>query len=137
MSAVFTPFEKGRIRYHLGYLGVQPAASLQFGIPRPIETIFLVETAMDKVIDDGFTPDKIRQLLGILDNVECLMQATLPNLQAMKMGQLELREDAEDAYEREYNRWAARLADILGVPLYPYAKRNRDAVDGVNIRVRG
>jgi hypothetical protein len=46
----FTPQEKEKIRYHSGYLNAQPAASIQLGVPRPVQTLFLIEDAMDRLL---------------------------------------------------------------------------------------
>ena len=42
-----TAEERQQVRYHLGFVSVFPAASINFGMPRPIQTLFLVEQAMD------------------------------------------------------------------------------------------
>lgn len=138
MAGPFDERDRSRIKYHLGYLAVQPAASIQFGIPRPIETLFLVEDAMNNIVNDGFNVQNVLRLLGVLDNIECRMQGSLDYLPANKLGTLEVRSDMMDAFEREYNRWAQRIADILGVPMYPYSQRAKEAagVMGGNIPVR-
>lgn len=138
MAGPFSPRDRGRIKYHLGYLAVQPAASIQFGIPRPIETMFLIEDAMSQLIDDGWNIENVLRILGILDKIECLLVAALPALAATKLANLEPREDHPQALELEYNRWAQRLADIFGVPMYPYSQRSQEAagIMGGNLRVR-
>ncbi|KKK54507.1 hypothetical protein LCGC14_3083990, partial [marine sediment metagenome] len=42
-----TEAEKERVRYHLGYLQVSAAASIQLGIPRPLQTVFLLEQGLN------------------------------------------------------------------------------------------
>ena len=44
-----TPQERERVRYHLGYLNTSLAGSIQYGLPRPMQTLFVVEQAMDYV----------------------------------------------------------------------------------------
>jgi hypothetical protein len=117
----FDVTEKERIRYHLGYLNVQPAASITYGLPRPIQTLFLVEVAMDKVLPEG--EDRIRKMVTTLDNIECQMIEGQAYLAANRLGELEVRKEHIDQLEVEYHRWASRLADTLGVPLYPFADR--------------
>lgn len=116
-----TPEEKVRVRYHLGYLNVQPAASLSFGIPKPQQTMFLVEQSMDLLIAGA--EDIVRRLIGILDSIECKLLEAAEYLVAESIGDLKLREKAPQALEQEYGRWAKRLADTLGVPLYPFSAR--------------
>lgn len=136
--AALSPQDRSRVGYHLGYLAVQPAASLQFGIPRPLQTIFLLELALNNVIDDGYNIQNIQRILGILDGVECRLVAAQDYLPASKLGSLEVRADHPQALELEYNRWAQRLADILGCTMYPYSQRSQEAagVMGGNVRVR-
>lgn len=118
-----TQEEKARARYHLGYMGVQSAASLAFGIPRPQQTLFLVESAL-QLLQPEFD-DKVRQILGIMDGVECRLQAAQDRLAAKRIDQLELRDDEPSQLEAEYRRWGYRLADILGVPVYAYSTKYR------------
>ena len=116
--------EKERARYHLGYLGVQPAASIQLGIPRPLQTVFLVESALSNVIEEAFP--RVRKILRIMDDVECKLCEAQDRLAAKRLDALELRDNEPDQLEREYTRWGQRLADVLGVPLYPYSSRYRN-----------
>lgn len=78
------------------------------------------------------------RILGILDGVECRLVAAQDYLAASQLGNLKPREDHPQALELEYNRWAQRLADILGVPMYPYSQRSQEAagVMAGNVRVR-
>lgn len=115
--------EKERCRYHLGYLSVQPAASIQFGMARPIQTLFLVEEAMNNILIDA--EERVRRTLTTLDNIECKMIEGQDYLAANRLGDLEVRKEHIDQLEDEYYRWAGRLADMLGVPLYPYSERFR------------
>jgi hypothetical protein len=119
--AVLTPSEKARTRYHLGYLGVQVADSLSFGQPIPIQTLFIVEAAMDHLIAEHVP--KVRSLLDVLDGIECRLLAAADRLAAISLGEIKLRDNEPDMLEKEYFRWAGRLADILGVPFYAYSNR--------------
>jgi hypothetical protein len=132
-----TDAEKERVRYHLGYLGVQPAASIQYGLPKPIQTLFLVETAMSNIM--AVSEERVRKILGILDDLEDKLVEAQDRLAADKLEELVLRRGEPDLLEAEYNRWAGRLADILGVPLYPYASRFREGGGNAvsNVKVRG
>jgi len=120
--------EKERARYHLGYLAVQPAASISFGIPRPIQTMFLVETSLNNLIEEAV--DRVRRILKIMDDIEGKLVESQDRLAASALDTLKLRENEPDMLEREYVRWGFRLADILGAPIYPYSTRYR-AFSGV------
>ncbi len=133
----FTDPEKERIRYHLGYVEVQPAASIQFGVPRPIQTIFLVETAMNNILQ--VAEDRVRRIVGVMDGVEEQLIDAQARLAATQLDELHLREDEPDKLEKEYVRWGCRLADVLGVPIYPYSQRYKNWMGTVagNVQVRG
>lgn len=136
--ATLTARDRSRIKYHLGYLSVQMAASIQYGIPRPIQTIFLVETAMSNVIDDGFNITNILRLLGNCDLTECQMLGGQDYLAGEQVGNLKPRPDQIERLREAYNYWCQRLADTLGVPLYPYAAHAQAAAGMMygNVRVR-
>lgn len=116
--------EKERVRFHLGYPEVQPAASIQFGIPRPIQTAFLVEDAMSNIIEVAV--DRIRRILKIMDDIESKLVDAQDRLAAIQLSDLHLRENEPDQLEHEYVRWGYRLADIVGVPIYAFSMRYRN-----------
>lgn len=120
---MFDAAEKERIRYHMGYLQVTPAAAITYGIPAPIQTLFLLESAMDRVIANA--EDRVRRLITVLDEIECRMLDGQNYLVADQLSDITIRKDNIDKLEDEYCRWAARLADTLGAPLYPGAERFR------------
>jgi hypothetical protein len=112
-----------RCRYHLGYPEVQPAASIQFGIPRPIQTAFLFESAVTLLVP--YAEDRVRRYINIMDGIETKLIAGQDRLAADKLDDLTLRSDELERLEDEYRRWGYRLADILGVPVYAYSMRYR------------
>lgn len=128
----FTLDERARIRRHLGYPNTSPSAAMAFGIPIPIETLFLVESAMDKLLPQG-EPD-VRRFLGELDNIECQMSAARQFLPVSNIDGTAIRPDHIPMLENEYSRWQNRLADTLGVPVYDFSRRRNESKAG-NIRV--
>ena len=126
-STALTDEEKERIRYHLGYLETSLAPSIQFGIPRPLQTLFLVEDAIQLLINP-FAIERVRRVLFELDQIEQQISCVRVQLMAEQLGDIKLRSaepgrTVTDLLEGEYTRWAKRLADILGVPLYWYSSR--------------
>ncbi len=119
--ATLTEQEKERARYHLGYLNVQGAASIQFGIPRPLQTVFLLEQSFTSLIDAALP--RLRRILRIMDDIEDQLIESQQRLSAKRLDGIELRENEPDLLEREYVRWGRRLADLLGTPIYPYSER--------------
>lgn len=123
MSAVITEDEKNRIRHHLGYLVTEPAAAIQLGYPRASQTQFLVEHALNHLPNAAV--GQIRNYVSIMDNLENLLVEATTRFAAKRLGDIELRDDETSMLEREYSRWAKRLADDLGVPLNIYSERFR------------
>jgi len=133
--ATLTAAEKERVRYHLGYMNVQPVGSTSFGIPYPIQTLFILEDSMTNLIAE--TVPRVRALLNTLDGIECRMLSAQDRLAAISMGELKLRDDEPEMLEREYFRWAGRLADTLGAPFYAYSNRFKGkGASGGSIPVR-
>lgn len=116
-----SPEESERIHYHLGYLNTSTAASIQFGLPRPIQTLFILDQAIVNMPEVALP--RIRRILTILDNIECKLVNAQNRLAAESLGDLKLRQGEPDLLEHEYWRWASRLADDMGVPLYAYSNR--------------
>lgn len=131
--AVLTELEKNRIRHHLGYLVTQAAASISLGVPRASQPAFLVEFAMNSIPVDAI--GQVRRWVAILDTTEETMVDAQSRLAAKRVGNIEMREDELDSLEREYLRWARRLADDLGVPLNVYSERFRGSAGSLNIPV--
>lgn len=132
----FDNITKERIRYHLGYLNVNEAAAITFGVPAPVQTLFLLESAMNLVLPEA--QPRIYNMVQILDDIECQMVQGQQYLPANKLGELEIRKEHIDMLEDEYFRWACRLADQLGTPLYPFAERFVGRRRGrVNVPVSG
>ena len=130
--------EKGKVRYHLGYPQVGEAASIQMGIPATTQTAFLLEYAFDHLMDDAV--ERVRALLGKLDATEQNLFDSQERLAAAQLGNLVLRsakarESEGDALEREYIRWARRLAEIFGTTANPYAQRFRNASGASSIPI--
>lgn len=118
----FTPEEKEQIRYHLGYLNQTAASSLAFGQPVPLQTLFILDSAMDRVLNSA-AEDRIRSMICVLDKIECTMVDAIDRLAAKQLDGLTLNDKEIDKLEFEYYRWAGRIANQLGVPLYPYATK--------------
>lgn len=130
-----TDEEKTRVRYHLGYPAVTSAASIQLGTPAYSETAWLVDAVLPKLLD-GALP-RVRSMLVTLEGIETKMVEAQDRLAATQLETLKLREDEIESLEREYRRWAFRLAELLGCPIYPGSSRFKGIGTGAgNIPVR-
>jgi hypothetical protein len=134
MSAILSDAEKNRVRHHTGYLLTSPAASIQLGVPRASQAMFLVEQAMNLIMDDAV--GIIRAHISRLDRIEEQMDEARERLVAKEVGDIVLRDDEPDLLEKEYRRWAVRLADDLGIPLNAYSERFRSGGISLNARVQ-
>lgn len=130
--------DKERARYHLGYMEVVVASSFAFSIPQVTETQWMFESAITRVRPDA--EKRITSLLDKLDQIECTLFNASSELFAKRAGDLEPNLSQPDDVEREYVRWASRLADMLGVFPYPFSERFKLLINGGggagNIRVR-
>jgi hypothetical protein len=117
----FSVTEKVRIRHHMGYPNVAPAPSLSAGVPIPLQTMFLLEDAMNRVIAEA--EPMVRQQVARLDTLDEDIFQSRVRMQASRVDEITLRKDEPDALEREYLRQAARLSEMLHAPLYPFAAR--------------
>lgn len=113
--------DQGRARYHLGYMQVVVASSFAFGIPQATQVQYLFEDAITRVMP-GAEP-RVIDLLNKLDEIECILFRASSELFAKRAGDLETNLEQPNDVEREYVRWACRLADMLGVTPYPFSKR--------------
>jgi hypothetical protein len=123
-DAVLTETEKHRIRYHTGYVSTNPVASIQLGVPRASQPQFLLEAQMNRIPEEAI--GNVRRLIAILDKIEEQMLDAQDRMKAESLGEITLRKDETDSLEREYARWAKRLADTLGIPLNAYSERFRN-----------
>lgn len=121
-----TPDERDRVRYHLGFLSVSDGASIQFGLPRATQLLFILDRAMDNLL--VIAEDRVRRYIKIMDDIECRLVDAQDRLAAEALGELKLRDQEPDRLEKEYVRWGFRLAGIFGVPPYAYSERYRTAV---------
>src|SRR5574338_1402458 len=131
-----TDSDKERIRYHLGYPNVQ-GTILSFGIPVSKQTLFLLESSMERIIEDAIP--RVLQYLTNMDNIEKCMAEICCDATVESVGNIKLRpsrkgESKQDVLMRAYRFWGGRLADIFSVPFYPYSERYKR---GINIAVYG
>jgi hypothetical protein len=118
-----TDVERAAVRYHLGYPGTSMGASLQFGLPRPTATLYMLESAMGGLLEVNVP--RVRRILGEMDSIENQMSDARKRMKAIKLGNLETNQSETAELEGEYNRWGNRLADIFLCPYYPFALRFR------------
>lgn len=132
-SGVLTDEEKGRLRSHLGYIGTQPATSIQLGIQGSTQVQFIVEGAMNRIPVSQM--GMVRRWLAVLDSIEAIQVEALERLAANQLGDITLNPDEMDDLEEQHTRWARKVADFLGCPLNPYSSRFADGAGRAPLNV--
>lgn len=122
-TALLSEEEKARILHHTGYVLTDPVASIQLGVPRASQPMFLVMSQFNRIPEAAV--GLIRNYIAILDGIEAKLIEAMDRFAASKLGEITLRDNETSMLEGEYARWAKRLADDLGVPLNPYSERFR------------
>lgn len=126
----FTEQERVKIRHHLGFLNVAEAATFVLGTPAAVETQFIIEGAMNRILDAALP--EARRHIQILDQIEDQMVADHELLAVTKVGEIDIRKDEQEALENRYDRWRQSLANLLGVYPNPFDKRRGP---GINVPV--
>ncbi len=135
-TAVLSSVQKVKIRHHLGYLQVSAVATFALGTPAAVETQFIIEPAMDKVLQEAVP--ELERHLSILDQIEQQGLDDLELLAVNQVGEIGVNQGEQAALLTKYNYWADSLANLLGVMRNPFDKRlpqNRAGGGGLNARV--
>lgn len=132
-TAVLSDEEKKRILYHMGYMNLLVAPSIQLGVPAASQTSFLVHSAMERIPVAAI--GTVRRIVAQLDNIETKLMEAPDFLVASDLGELSVRENYPELLEQEYVRWARRLSDTLGAPLNPYSNRFLGGKAPINLPV--
>lgn len=132
--AILTETEKHKIRFHLGYLGTSAVVSIQLGVPRASQPMFLVESAMNNLPEEAV--GNVRRIIVVLDGVEERLIQAQDRLAAKQVGNITMNPTEPQDLEKEYRRWAERLADFLGVPLNVWSHRFRGGAGALNVAVQ-
>lgn len=128
----FSEQEKVRIRHHLGYLNVSTMQTFSLGVPTAIETQFLIEGAMNRVLVQA--EQEARRLVGVLDTIEAQMVGDLELLAVRKIGEIEVNPDEQGKLKQQYRHWQGTLGNLLGIPPNPYDQRFMNASINVGVQ---
>jgi hypothetical protein len=133
--SVLSEQEKVSVRHHLGYLNVQEVATFALGTPAGVETQFIIEGAMNRML-----PSALPLLRKHLQNLECIEEAMIKGIEntgLLELGEIKFNQTGKDKHQsqlrQQYNYWANSLANVLGVSRNPYDKRTSSS--GINVRV--
>lgn len=110
-----------KCRAHLGYPNVGAVQTYVFGVPAAMQTTFMIEGAMVKILPDAEA--LVMDLLAKLDKVECRADELLDVIEFESTEDVKYRENALAIAARHYKRHQQALANLLGVPPNPYDQR--------------
>lgn len=116
-----TEQEKVKIRHHLGYLNVAEASTFVLGTPAGVETQFIIEGAMNRVLEAALP--EMRRQLNILDALEEQMVADFELIAVLKLGEIDINQKEQKQLKQNYNYWVNSLANVFGITRNPYDKR--------------
>lgn len=116
-----TEEEKVDVRRHLGYLNVQEAQTFVLGVPAGVQTQFIVEGAMQKLLASA--EPMLRRYLIALNNIECQIMENTENLAVENIGQIKVNLKEFEMVLQRYKYWQGSLGNLLGVPPNPYDMR--------------
>lgn len=133
--ATLTEQEKVSIRAHMGYPNVGEIQSFVLGVPAAMETSFIIEGAMNRVMIQSLP--KVRQLIGILDTIEAQMVDDLELLAVNRLGTIEVNQDEQKKLEGRYDYWVSALGNALGCMRNPFDARKYNRTGGINAGVSG
>lgn len=132
MPQYLTPQEKVKIRAHMGYLNVAEAYTFVAGTPAGVETQFLIEGAMNRVLEDALP--EVRRIVQVLDTIEAQKVEDLEVAIVNSLGEININQNEQKQLDLEYEKWQARLSNLLGCPVNPWDKR-KEVGPGMNIPV--
>lgn len=130
--------EKVKVRHHLGYLNVQEAQTFVLGTPAAVETQFIIEGAMNRVLEEALP--EVRRHVQIMDSIEEQMVANHELIQITKIDTIDVNSTGQDREQRQlrqtYDYWADSLANLFGIYRNPFDKRlGHFGRGGINARV--
>ena len=128
-----TPQEKVKIRHHAGYLNAAEQMAFVLGAPAGVETQFLIEGAMNRILEDALP--ELRRHLGILDKIEESIIENLDFLVAEKLGDITIDANVMEKLTKQYDYWVASMCALMGVNRNPFDQRLK--MRGINVGVRG
>ena len=116
----------------MGYLEVADVYTFVLGSPASVETTFIVEGAMDRLLESSLP--RFRKLLRVLDQIQDQQIDDLEFLAVETLGDIKVNLNEQKQLIRNYDYWVAQLANFLGCPRNPFDKR-LTSTSGINVSV--
>lgn len=118
---MLTDDEKADIRRHMGYGGVQQASTFDLGVPAPVQTAFLIEGAMQRLLPES--EPKLRAYLANLNGIEQQWLDDQQDYAASKVGSIEVNLKEFEDLIKQYKFWQGNVANLLQVQPNPFDMR--------------
>jgi hypothetical protein len=125
--------ERVRIRWHGGYLNVAEAYTFVLGVPSSVETQFMIEGAMDRILESALP--LVRSILAELDRMMIELWGTSELLDVSKLGNISIDPDLHKKRLRLYDYAVNSLMQLLGCQRNPFDKRLSSG-GGMNVAVQ-
>lgn len=128
-----TELEKVQVRKHLGYLNVAEAFTFVLGTPAGVETQFIVEGAVRRILVEA--EPSLRKCLCELEQLEDAKQQIALDAGVSKVGNIEQRntKEALAAVDMQLDNKRGELANYFGIYRNPFDKRRSG---GISVSVR-
>lgn len=129
---MFADDEKARIRHHMGYLNVSAVSTFSLGVPTAIETQYLIEGALNRVLPEA--ESLARNIVVKMDLIDAQMTDDLELLSVSKVDEIEINPNEMQILKRQYRYRQLELGNLLGIPPNPFDQRFAGS-GGINIQV--
>lgn len=124
--------EKVKIRHHLGFLGVAEVFTFVLGTPAAVETQFIIEGAMHRLLIS--TEPLVREILCRLDQLDQARQNVAIGGEVESVGNIRMRGmEAMRMIDNQLREQRGALANAFGCYVNPFDKRG----GGINVPVAG
>ena len=128
-----TEDEKASARHHLGYLQVTAAQTFVLGVPAAVQTQFMIEGALVRVLPSGHA--RLRLLLCRLDEVEGEVFGGLDLASVDTVDEITVSAERLKKLAGYYKIAQQALGNLLGVPPNPWDMREWLMGGALNVAV--
>lgn len=118
---MITEDEKVRARSHMGYLNVQNASTFVFGIPAGVDTQFVIEGALNRILPAA--EGEFRKVLAKLEETKQQIFDDQDVLLVEKVDEIAINPKAFQKQVERYHFWRGELGNLLGIAPNPYDQR--------------
>jgi len=135
MAVQISDPDKARARHHMGYLGVEQAQTFVLGIPAAVQTQFMIEGAMVRLLAESLP--RFYLLLERLDCLECEVFGGSDLADIESMGEIKVNRMRLKELSQYYLIAQQGLANLLGIVPNPFDQRIWLQGRKLNISVSG